>query len=394
MGFFGRLFNSDLRVAQAAEARGRVDLAAEHYGLAGDRAGAVRMHLARADRAIDRAAELAALHDALHWAGEDPTLRTTPAARLGQLMLASARAEGIGTERDRARVRTAAALLVEGGEHGLAGEAYALLGDHSGAAAAYSAGGLIDALETTLARVDDAGERQRAIELHFADYQTFHQVGRRDDARAALAACVQAGGGARYQQLLDQLDGARLTGGRVALRAAGGAATIACGLPLIALGRDVLCEVPLRSAGISRRHAELIVGGTTPFAVRDAGSRNGTRLGGVLLAGTLPLRGAVELGLADDLVLDVEVGEAPDVLVATVRGGLDRGTRLVAAAPGVRCPLDALAPGLSVLFADGRPWLGRDGGAFTLGDQRVAEGRVQLVRGDRVEVDGLRLEVG
>ena len=99
MGIFRQLFSTDLRAARAAEAAGDPDTAATHYGLAGDRAGAVRMHLARAARAADRAAELAALHDALHWAGDDAALRMTPAARLGQLMLAAARAEGIVTAR-------------------------------------------------------------------------------------------------------------------------------------------------------------------------------------------------------------------------------------------------------------------------------------------------------
>mgnify|MGYP003378007553 CR=1 FL=1 len=72
MGIFRQLFSTDLRAARAAEAAGDPDTAATHYGLAGDRAGAVRMHLARAARAADRAAELAALRDAVHWAGDEP----------------------------------------------------------------------------------------------------------------------------------------------------------------------------------------------------------------------------------------------------------------------------------------------------------------------------------
>jgi tetratricopeptide (TPR) repeat protein len=347
VSFLGRLFSSDLRTAQRAEARGQIELAAEHYGLAGDRAGAVRMHLARARRAADRPGELAALHDALHWAGVDADLRRAPAAELGRALLAAATAEGVGTEKDRARVREAAALLVEGGDHEQAGKALATLGDHAGAASAYSAGGHIDALESSLALADDAGERQREIERAYADYQAHLQIGQRDDARAALAR---------------------------------------------AIGRDALCEVPLRSAGISRRHAEIIVGGSARFALRDAGSRNGTRLGGMMLAGTLPLAGAGELALGDDVELDFEARPDDAALVLSVRGGLDRGTKVVLVPPGARAALPLAAPGFDVVFVDGRPWLGRDS-AFSLGTQRVAEGRVQLIRGDRISAGDVTLDV-
>jgi hypothetical protein len=111
MGFLRRLLSGDLRSAVAAEAAGNVDLAAERYGLAGDREGAVRMHLARAARAVDRGAEIAALRDAVHWAGDEPSLRRQAAGALGRALLAKATAEGIAVERDRERVREAAALL-------------------------------------------------------------------------------------------------------------------------------------------------------------------------------------------------------------------------------------------------------------------------------------------
>jgi hypothetical protein len=54
------------------------------------------------------------------------------------------RAEGIATERDRARVRKAAELLVAGDHHALAGEALETIHDHVAAANAYSAGGLVE----------------------------------------------------------------------------------------------------------------------------------------------------------------------------------------------------------------------------------------------------------
>jgi hypothetical protein len=127
--------STDLR-ARAAEAAGDPDTAATHYGLAGDRAGAVRMHLARAARAADRAAELAALRDAVHWAGDEPALvaqasrrwaaRCTPRQGRGRRHRARSRAGARGGGAARA-----------GGAHREAGDALAAIGELAGAAQAY-----------------------------------------------------------------------------------------------------------------------------------------------------------------------------------------------------------------------------------------------------------------
>src|SRR5688572_13958774 len=100
LSFLSRLFSADLRAAQAAEAAGNLELAAERFALAGRRDEAVRIHLSRATRAPDRAAEIAALRDAVHWAGDEPTLRAQASGPLGKALLARARAEGVATERD------------------------------------------------------------------------------------------------------------------------------------------------------------------------------------------------------------------------------------------------------------------------------------------------------
>src|SRR6185436_4870999 len=213
------MFSADYRAAVAAEAAGNVDLAAERYGLAGEHEGAVRMHLARAARAPNRHAELGALRDAMRWAGEDPALRRRAAAALGKALYESARAEGIATERDRARVREAAELLVLGEDHALAGEALEAIGDHLGAANAYSAGGLVERMESALAKEDDAASRAREEADAFAGYETAMRVGRRDEARAELQRAIAAASVVgEYRRLLDQLDTALLTAGKVELR--------------------------------------------------------------------------------------------------------------------------------------------------------------------------------
>jgi tetratricopeptide (TPR) repeat protein len=393
-----RMFNADYRAAVAAEAAGNVELAAERYAIAGDHEGAVRMHLARAQRAGDRAAEIAALRDALRWAGEDPALHKQAASALGRALYAKIEAEGIATARDKDKVREAAALLVDGGEHRLAGDALEKIGDHVAAASAYSSGGFVDRMERALASDDAANERARTERDAFASYQTHMRVGRRDDARADLVRGLDAAPNAGdYRRLLDELDTKLVTGGRVELRRRGKPTVIACAAGRLAIGRDPLCDLPLRTAGVSRRHAEieLAPGTAAPrFSLRDADSRNGTTLAGLPLAGRVPLVGAGSFGLGDDCRIDFAVAGEPGVLVLTVATGLDRGVVLFAAPEGERLDLARAGVPCDVVFGAGRPFLGRGGAAaLEFNGEPLGQLRVQLIRGDRIVADGDELDV-
>lgn len=400
MSFLKRLFSPDYRAAVAAEAAGNVELAAERYGLAGERAAAVRMHLARAQRAQERGAEIAALHDALHWAADDPELVRRASGALGKALYARATAEGVATARDRERVREAARLLAAGGEHQAAGEAYEQLGDYQAAAAAYSAGGHVDRVEAALAAEEEQHRRDRERKDAFADYETHLRVGRRDDARADLQRAIAAAGdgaeAGEYRRLLDRLEADLITGGRLQLRRRRGGAVVVCAAPVIAIGRDALCDLALRTGGVSRRHCEIEVAGSGgPFLLRDAGSRNGTAIGGMPIAGRVPLSGTGTFELGEDCKLDFETVGAPAVLVVTVATGVDRGARVVAAADGDRIELAPVGLGGDLVFADGRPWFGKGAArAVTCNGETIGAGRVQLIRGDLLVVDGEEIDVG
>lgn len=387
-----RMFSSDYRAAVAAEAAGDVELAAERYALAGEYAGAVRMHLARAARSATRTAELGALRDALRWAGDDPVLRRQAAAALGKALWEAVRAEGIATERDRIRVREAAELLVIGDNHALAGEALETIHDYPAAANAYSAGGLVERMEAALARDDAAHHAVREEADAFAGYQTAMRVGRRDDARAELVRAVAAASAAaEYRRLLDELDTALLTAGKVELRRRGKPPIVACAARKIVLGRDPLCDLALRAGGVSRQHAEIEHTGAG-FALRDLDSRNGTSLAGMPLAGRVPLAVAGELGLGDECPIDYEV--TGELLVLRVRGGLDRGAALIAGSEGRRLDLTPLGLGLDVIFRNGRPLLGRGScRTVTFNDEPLGDVRVQLIRKDRVLADGDEIDI-
>ena len=396
MSFLRRVFSADYRAAVAAEAAGNVDLAAERYALAGEADGAVRMHIARAARAGTRQAEIAALRDAMRWAGNEPGLLRMAAKALGRALWENLRVEGVATERDRAKVREAAELLVVGDDHQTAGEALEVIGDLQGAAAAYSAGGYVEKMEATLAKDDAVVERARDEADAFANYETHMRVGRRDDARAELArALANAAAAGEYRRLLDQLDTALLTGGRVELKRRGKPAIVACAAPKIVIGRDALCDLPLRAGGVSRQHAEI---DRTPegFQLRDLDSRNGTSLGGMPLVGKVPLAGAGRFGLGDECTIDFEVSAG--ILILRLAHGLDRGVALIAGDDGQRlalAPLGPQVPGLEISFNRGRPLLGRGTAKdVTFNDEPLGELRVQLIRGDRIIVDGDEIDVG
>lgn len=396
MGLFHNFFNSAYRAARTAEAAGNADLAAQQYALAGEPADAVRMHLARAARAADRSGEISALRDALHWAGDDPVLVKTASAALGRALLGKALAEGIATARDRERVREAAALLATGGEQREAGQALERIDDFQGAAAAYSAGGLVELTETALAEDERVAGRAHVARDAFADYELHLRLGRRDDARAALVRCLEEAPDREHRRLLDELEARIITSGKVELRPRGRSAIVISARPTAIVGRDPLCELTLRPGSVSRHHAAIDVGlaGATPrFMIRDAGSRNGTLIGGLPIAGAMPLADHGTVELSEDCRLGYQVVGEPPTLYVTVASGLDRGRVMVVTGPDQVVDLHRLDLPCELVFTDGRPQLGRTAGSFLLGDATIGSGRAQLIVGDLVTVDGLVLEV-
>lgn len=387
------MLSADYRAAVAAEAAGNVDLAAERYALAGEHAGAVRMHLARAARAASRTAELGALRDAMRWAGDDPALQKQAAAALGKALWETVKAEGVATERDRKRVREAAELLVTGENHQLAGEALEAIGDHLAAANAYSAGGLVEKMESALALDDASNSRLREEADAHASYETSMRVGRRDEARAELVRAVASTPTAgEYRRLLDQLDTALITAGKVEIKRRGKPLIVACAAEKLVLGRDPLCDLTLRAGGVSRQHAE-IERAPEGFLLRDLDSRNGTTVHGLPLAGRVPLAGTGKFGLGDECTIDYELAEG--VLILRCAGGLDRGVALIAGDDGQRLDLAPLGCGFDLIFRAGRPLLGR--GTYTdvmFNGEPLGDVRVQLIRDDRLTAGGDEIDIG
>jgi tetratricopeptide (TPR) repeat protein len=412
MSLFLRLFSADYRAALAAEAAGDLQLAAERYALAGQTEAAVRVHMARAARADTRVEAIRALRDALHWASPDTELRRRVAGELGAALLARAREEGIALERDRDRVRAAAELLVESGRHEEAGDALEAIDDDQGAAYAFERGGVVARMEVALARQAERAEQDRALRSAYAEYELLMRGGNRDQARAALQRCVAAADKkGSYRKLLDELETRLITSGRVVLRrrvAPGAPETVqlgrdvvVCAGPTITIGRDTTCELGLRSAGISREHAciervdSTAEGGGPGFMLRDLDSRNGTLLGGLPIAGAVPLRDAGQFSLGEECELHFTAAGKPPTLTLRAMSGMDRGLLLIAGAPAQPLALTAAELDASLVFHDGRPCLvpSSPRSPIRLDGEVIARGEAQLIHGDVVVIGDVEMDV-
>ena len=400
VGFFKRLFSADYRAAVAAEAAGELELAAERYALAGQSDAAVRVHLARADRAASRKGEITALRDAFHWTNEeefDADLRAKVQRRLGKALLAQARAEGVATARDRERVSEAAELLLAGGAYQDAGEAYESIDDDANAAAAYRSGGLVDKMEDALIREARRSESTRAESDAYADYEVAARGGDRDGAIRALRRAVEsADQKTEYRRLLDELEARLIASGRVSLVARQrGRVTVFAGDRML-IGRDPLCDYVLRSGGVSRRHAEIAIDSSesgVTFHLADAGSRNGTKVGGMPLAGSIPLAETGGFELGDQCEVTYVVEQGPTRLTLRVETGLDQDNTLRAGIEGDVIDLRDLGVPLGIYFHNGRPMVQHPGTDIFLGPHKIAHGDIQLVHGDNLSVGGVEIEV-
>jgi len=393
--FFKRLFSSDRRSAIRAEGVGDFELAAARYALAGDSEAVVRMHLERATRARSREQEIDCLRDALHWSREDKDLLAKTQPALARALLSRAKAQGVTTQRDREHVREAAELLECSELYADAGDAFLSIGDREAAAHNYRAGGLVAKLEHALNAEDNESERSRIERSEFANYKMHLAGGDRDQALCSLRACIQAADDSSdYRRRLHVIEAQRITAGTVTLRTQDARTMVFSGAPEIHIGRDNACTLPLHSQGISRRHAIIGVAvdnGHAQFQLVDAGSRNGTRVGGMPLQSSLVMRDSGIFQLGDSLEIHFSIVE--DILHLEVRSGVDAGEQLWACSEASELSLSPLDVDALIRFRDGRPYLHRANGAISLNGERIVHGEIQLIHGDRFAIDSREIEV-
>lgn len=264
-----------------------------------------------------------------------------------------------------------------------AADAFLAAGARDDACRVLELAGEVDRLEALLVTSSVEAAKARALRSAVSSYEDAIAAGARREALAALVAAVAADptdvglAGARAD-----LERRAARNGRVRLAIAG-RTRVVLERPEIVLGREG--DAALRGASLSRRHATLerVAAGVR---VSDLGSRNGTRVSGVPIAGSLELTGAARVELGDDVSVRVVPEDAG--LSAEVLEGPDRGLSIDAG----RGALDLGLGGARLVFEDGWAVLRPGAGGVGLGGKTV-HGPVELLVGDRLEVEGAMVEV-
>jgi hypothetical protein len=274
-----------LAQARTAELRGELAQAAALFAEGGRLDEAARVMLLRGDAESDPAARLRHYVQA---AAIGQARRKRASLILAMAADAPGPSLGVALRQD---VLLAARDLETIGDHARAAEAYARAGDVEGEARALARAGEVDKLDALLStqqgRDREALARRRAHE----EMALLVASGRRREA-AALARASD-----------DVLRGRELA---------------------IALGDEVVVgrvgTIAVASAAVSREHVALRRRDGQVF-VRDLGSRNGTTLRGLALAGEVGVGEGIELRLGDEVPLLVRPAtELPSAVAIEIAG--------------------------------------------------------------------------
>lgn len=397
MSFLRDLFDGRGRRARAAEAQGRHRDAAALYAAMGDRSEAGRCLAHAGDKATTLEERLSAWLDALSMYPEIAIdERKALEVKIGRAVLEDARARGLASSEERRVLTDAAGRLERSGKLAEAADAFELLGRKDDAARCLELGGEVERLETLLAESNATDAREASIRRLVSEHELAHALGDRRSARASLQqACTLAPEDAGLRQMLRRLE-ARWVRAPHALSVDGTRVSFSLGLPAV-IGRSD-AEIVVRGTSVSRRHAELALA-EGRVVLRDLGSRNGTLISGVVLAGALTLDAPLEVGLGDDVTLSVRA--VADGVAVEVIKGLDRGAQYVVGLggaggagtltmPGLPATLEVDAEGVALSPLGGEVAELVPEGAAT---GRRVHGRIDLLRGDVILLAGVRVEV-
>lgn len=373
------------RRARSAEGAGEWRRAAALWAEANEpaRAAEALIHLAQREGTLE--ARLAAWQDALMWIGDEDDMRREFVERsMSVAVLEDARLRGAASAEEKRRLADAASRLEGLGDDGRAAEAFGILGRREDQARCLEAAGEIEALEALLGAEGRREEKADQLRRLVSHYEMAMQYGARLEARGSLREAVRiSDGDASAEELLRRLEARMPPPFRVRLEVAGQAVTFVGRMPAVIGRGDV--DVRVRGTSVSREHTEVALRGGRAY-VADKGSRNGTLVGGVPIAGELELGGPTELGLGDDVRLEVTPSGA--TIGIDVLSGFDRGERFRLGEGTLM--VEGTAARLS--FPEGWALLSAEGAELTL-DGRACTMGVHLLSGDQLVVGGIPLRV-
>jgi hypothetical protein len=381
MGLFDRIFGDRGSAADArkAELRGDLIRAIDLWAEADKPEEVARVMILRGDAETDVRQRLQHYVQAVGTAPTGSPVHKQARIKRATFMLALAGDSPVSATARR-DLLYAAKDLEELGETDRAAEAYALAKDTEGQARALMHGGDVERLEALLSDEQSKVTLERGRNRAHSEVEMLLSAGRR---REALAAAERLAEGAP----LDRTARQRVEGLRARRVVAGVCRIVLSGRPLnlvvddeVVIGRAEGALL-VRSTVLSRRHLSIAKKDGVVVAL-DLGSRNGTFLRGMRIAGALPIGNGVDLELGGM----VKVRVAPS---AVFEGAVDvevGGERYVAplgpALLGVGGWRLERAPDGWVEFAtgDGPPAYGGD---------MVMSSRTTLLVGDRfAEVRG------
>jgi hypothetical protein len=308
MRIFGRRLQlgtaRHLAQARAAELRGELPQAAALFAQAGRPDEAARVMILRGDAETAPAEWLRHYVQAAATAPEGSAVLASAKRKRAALVVAMVGGEVGGALGPALRqdLLDAARDLEALGEPGKAAEAYARAGDVEGEARALARAGEVDKLDALLLAQQGRDRETLARREERAQIADLVASGRRREA-AALAR------GSDDEALRERgrwIEGRRVAGSVVAARLGGRSLRLVLDVE-VTVGRTA--TLAIASVAVSRHHVTIARRPGGEVVVRDMGSRNGTLLRGLALAGEAAVGDGIELKLGREVPLVVRPAE-------------------------------------------------------------------------------------
>jgi hypothetical protein len=298
--------------ARAAELRGELGQAAALFAQAGRLDEASRVMLLRGDGEMDPPGRLRHYVQALATAPPGSSAHTDARRKHALLVLAIATGETV-TAALRQDLLQAGRDLEAIGEPDKAAEAYARAGDVEGEARALARAGDVEKLDALL--LGQQGKDRETLARREAHEEVLALVatGRRREA----VAMALASGDEAVRERGRGVEARRVAGEIVSVSLGGREMRIVLGTEVV-VGR--VAAIAVASAALSRQHLCIARRGSD-VVVRDLGSRNGTLLRGLALAGEATVGDGLEVRLGKEVPLVVRPStELPGAVSLDIAG--------------------------------------------------------------------------
>ena len=317
---------------------------------------------------------------------EDDTNEDMRTARIlaGECLLARAPGPAL-TAGAREALGVAASLLADAGDFHRAATTFDLAGNLAAAAELWGRLGDLDAMESRLARDEERLRSDRDAVGALRDLEAHLDAGERL-AALEIARSIPEGSNEsrRAREIASALQARLLRSRSVSFQVHPGHPIRFAAAPAV-IGRDPLAEISLRDPGVSRRHAVLSIE-DHGYALTDAGSRQGSFVGGATITSPVLLAGDAEVRLGPSCRLAFHQ-TAPDRVHVRGTSALDSGVSVLVGRG--RLPLGEVIPqaaGAWIEFEGPCVRLVRPPELAVRIRGALASTRIELVRGDRLEI--------